>query len=77
MIAKNNNGKTTGIISDGDLKRINYKSENINKLIIKKVMNKNPIVVNENMLAAEALSIMNNKKITAYVFIKKKKELLD
>ena len=41
----------------------------------KKVMNKNPIVVNENMLAAEALSIMNNKKITALCVYKKNKKI--
>ena len=40
LIAKNKKGVTTGIISDGDLKRLNYKSENINNLIIKKVMKK-------------------------------------
>ncbi len=74
LIAKNNNGFTTGIISDGDLKRINYKSENINNLVVKKVMKKNPLVVNENMLAAEALSIMNNKKITALCVFKKNKK---
>tara|TARA_Y100000590_G_scaffold195545_1_gene221998 strand:- start:10852 stop:11823 length:972 start_codon:yes stop_codon:yes gene_type:complete len=73
LIAKNKNGTTTGIISDGDFKRINKKSENIKKLIIKKVMKKNPIIVNENMLAAEALSIMNNKKITALCVFNKKK----
>jgi len=73
LIAKNNRGNTTGIISDGDFKRINYKTENINNLIIKKVMNKNPITVNENMLAAEALSVMNNKKITALCVFKKNK----
>ena len=65
LIVINNKRNTTGIISDGDLKRINRKSENIKKIVIKKVMKRNPIVVNENMLAAEALSIMNNKKITA------------
>ncbi len=74
LIAKNNKGNTTGILSDGDFKRINYKSENINNLIIKKVMKKNPIIVNENMLAAEALSIMNNKKITALCVYKKNKK---
>tara|TARA_B100000579_G_C22835264_1_gene858337 strand:- start:183 stop:1154 length:972 start_codon:yes stop_codon:yes gene_type:complete len=75
LIARNNKGNTTGIISDGDFKRINYKSENINSLIIKKVMKKNPIIVNEKMLAAEALSIMNNKKITALcVYGKNKKK---
>ena len=73
LIAKNRRGNTTGIISDGDFKRINYKTENINNLIIKRVMKKNPIVVNENMLAAEALSVMNSKKITALCVFKKNK----
>ena len=73
LIAINKRGNTTGIISDGDLKRINYKSENISNIIIKKVMKKNPIFVNENMLAVEALSIMNNKKITALCVYKKNK----
>ena len=54
LIAINNKGKTTGIISDGDFKRINYKSENINNSIIKKVMKKKPIVVNENMLGCRS-----------------------
>ena len=74
LIAINNKKNTTGIISDGDLKRITYKSENINKLIIKKVMKKNPVKVNENLLAAEALSIMNNKKITALCVFKNKRK---
>ena len=76
LIAKNKLGNTTGIISDGDIKRINYKSGNIGDLIIKKVMKKHPILVNENMLAAEALSIMNNKKITVLcVFNKNRKKI--
>ena len=29
LIARNNKGNTTGIISDGDFKRISSKSENI------------------------------------------------
>ncbi len=74
LIATNKYGNTTGIISDGDLKRINYQSGNISNVIIKKVMKKKPIVVNENMLAAEALSIMNQKKITALCVIKKNKK---
>ncbi len=71
LIAINKKGNTTGIISDGDLKRINLKSENINNLIIKKVMKKNPIMVNENILAVEALSIMNEKKISALCVFRK------
>ncbi len=74
LIAKNKKGNTTGIISDGDFKRINYKSENINNLIIRKVMKRKPIVVNENMLAVEALSLMNNNKITALCVFKKNRK---
>ena len=74
LIAINKNKNSTGIISDGDLKRISFKSENINDIVIKKVMKKNPIVVNENLLAVEALSIMNSKKITALCVYKKNKK---
>ena len=34
-------------------------------------MIKNPIMVNEEILAAEALSIMNSRKITALCVLKK------
>tara|TARA_B100000029_G_scaffold501578_1_gene575286 strand:+ start:2640 stop:3611 length:972 start_codon:yes stop_codon:yes gene_type:complete len=73
LIVVNKKKNTIGIISDGDLKRINNKSENINNIIVKKVMKKNPKVVNEEMLAVEALSIMNSKKITALCVYKKNK----
>ena len=39
--------------------------ENIGNLLIKKVMKKNPISVDKDTLAAQALSIMNEKKITS------------
>ena len=56
---------TKGILTDGDLKRLNRKFENFQKFKIKKVMKKNPISVDKDTLAAQALSIMNDKKITS------------
>ena len=56
---------TTGILTDGDLKRLNQKFENFQKLKIKTVMKKNPVSIDKNTLAAQALSIMNAKKITS------------
>ena len=56
---------TIGILTDGDLKRLNRKFENFQKIKIKKLMKKNPISVDKNTLAAQALSIMNTKKITS------------
>ena len=64
LIIRNKKKRTVGIISDGDIKRISQKSNNIKNLIAKNIMKKNPITVNQDMLAAEALSIMNAKKVT-------------
>ena len=65
LIIKNRNGDTIGIITDGDLKRIAQKYSKFDNLEIKKVMKKNPISIDKDMLAASALSIMNSKKITS------------
>ena len=65
LIVRNHKGSTIGVVTDGDLKRALQKNQNINKLTIKKIMTKNPISVNEDMLAAKALEIMNSKKITS------------
>ena len=42
---------------------------------VKKIMTKNPISVDKNILAAKALSIMNNKKITSLCVYEKKNKL--
>ncbi len=65
LVVKNNRNFTTGILTDGDLKRLNNMKVNFQKLKIKKTMKKNPISIDKNMLAAQALSIMNGKKITS------------
>ncbi len=64
LIIRNKKKHTVGIISDGDIKRISQKNNNIKNLVAKNIMKKNPITVNQDMLAAEALSIMNAKKVT-------------
>ena len=65
LIIKNNKNYTSGILTDGDIKRLSNSKINYKNLRIKQVMKKNPISVNKNMLAAQALSIMNTKKITS------------
>ena len=65
LVIRNNRNYTTGILTDGDLKRINNIKLSFKDLKIKKVMKKRPISVDKDMLAAQALSIMNNKKITS------------
>ena len=73
LIIQKNNGDTSGIITDGDLKRIAQKFNKFDDLEIKKVMTKRPFSVDEDTLAASALSIMNTKKITSLCVHKKKR----
>ena len=65
---------TTGILTDGDLKRITNLNTNFKNLKVKVFMKKNPVSVDKNVLAAEALSIMNSKKITSLCVKKSKKD---
>tara|TARA_B100000767_G_C19706745_1_gene510873 strand:+ start:155 stop:1120 length:966 start_codon:yes stop_codon:yes gene_type:complete len=65
LIVKNKKGITTGIITDGTVRRANEKNKDLQKLTVKLVMTKNPINVNREMLAEKALAIMNQKKITS------------
>ena len=74
LIVQNKKKQTIGIITDGQIRRFNQKNPNLHHTEVNKVMTKNPISVEKNALAAKALSIMNNKKITSLcVFDKKNK----
>ena len=76
LIALNKRKHTTGIITDGQIRRYNSKNISLNSLKVKNVMTKNPIKVEKDTLATKALSIMNEKKITSLcVFNKKKKSI--
>ena len=65
LIIQKKNGRTSGIITDGDFKRIAKKYPKFESLELKKIMKKDPISVDKDTLAASALSIMNTKKITS------------
>ena len=60
------NGKLKGVFTDGDLRRA-LSNENIDvyKADIKSLMSVNPIIVPSNMLAIEALKLMNDRNISA------------
>jgi arabinose-5-phosphate isomerase len=60
------NGKLLGIITDGDLRRVMQKrQENVLALTAADCMTKNPITLTRTELAASALRIMEEKKITS------------
>ena len=65
LVIQNKQKKTLGIITDGQVRRFNQKNSNLHSMFVEQIMTKNPITVDKNVLAAKALSIMNNKKITS------------
>ena len=65
VIVRNKRKYTTGILTDGDLKRIIQKNINFIKSKVKSFMTKNPISVDKDVLAANAIEIMNRNKITS------------
>ena len=74
LIVRNKKKHTTGIITDGQIRRLNSKNINFNLLKVKKVMTKNPIKIEKNTLATKALSIMNENKITCLCVYDEKKK---
>lgn len=60
----NEQGKLIGIITDGDVRRaLKGDSSDLLEENVKKVMTSSPLTVSADMLAAEALKLMENKEI--------------
>ena len=75
LLVRDEKKLTRGIITDGELRRFSQKNQNLHNTSVRKIMTKNPIGINKNELAAKALSLMNNKKITSLCVYEKKNKL--
>ena len=73
VIVRNKYKVTTGIITDGNIRKLRQKNVDFQKTLVKDVMTKNPITITSDSLAIKALRIMNEKKITSLCVIKNKK----
>ena len=71
LIVLNKHNKTVGIITDGQIRRFTEKKYDFRLLPVKKIMTKKPVFIDKDELAAKALSIMNNRKITSLIVNKK------
>ncbi len=75
LIVQNNQKKTIGIITDGQIRRFNQKNINLYSTKVNKVMTKKPVSIDKDVLAAKALSLMNLRKITSLCVHEKKNKL--
>mgnify|MGYP001279993868 CR=1 FL=1 len=64
LIVINSRNQTTGIITDGQIRRKTQEENGIYDKRVKDIMTKKPISVSKDTLIFKALSIMNSKKIT-------------
>jgi len=69
-------GRVLGIITDGDLRRVMQKRrENVLDLSAADCLTKNPVTLPRSELAAAALRLMEEKKITAVLIVDHQKRL--
>lgn len=64
VLIKDRKSKKFSIITDGDTARAASKFKNLSLVQAKDFMTKNPTFIDEKVLAPDALSIMNKKRIT-------------
>ena len=66
-----NDGKLAGIITDGDLRRMLEKSDDIKNITAADIMTRNPKIIAPTELAVNALDIMRKNSITQLVVAEK------
>jgi len=62
-------GKLLGIITDGDLRRMLEKGVNIESVLAKDIMNKNPKTISSSVLAMDALKLMEQHNISQLIVV--------
>ena len=72
LIVIKTNNKVSGIITDGDIRRLLEKEKNIWQLKAKEVMSSNPKTVQLGIMAADALKIMTNFSIMQVIIVDEK-----
>jgi arabinose-5-phosphate isomerase len=69
-------GRVAGILTDGDLRRMLEKKLDVHATPVADVMTRSCTVIRENILAAEAMQIMETKKINALLIVDEQRNLL-
>ena len=60
-------GRLAGIITDGDLRRRMSDTPDVLSLTAAQVMTRNPVTIGRSLLAAQALNVMEGRKITSLI----------
>lgn len=72
----NESGRLLGIVTDGDIRRMLSSGKNINDVSLDQGMTRNPVAIASSLMAADALSLMQQHEIAVLAVVNERKDLL-
>ena len=75
VFIKDGEGKLLGIITDGDIRRMLSSGQNIQEIDLAAGMKRNPVAISSGLMAADALSIMQQHEITVLAVVDDQRHL--
>lgn len=69
-------GMLQGIITDGDIRRLLSSGGNINDVLLDQSMTRNPVAIESSLMAADALSLMQQHEITVLAVVNGQRDLV-
>lgn len=70
-----NTGRLLGIVTDGDIRRMLSSGKNMQNTTLEQGMTCNPVAISSTLMAADALSIMQQREITVLAVVNEQGEL--
>ena len=69
VFIQDDQGRLLGIITDGDIRRMLSSGKNIQEMTMEEGMKRNPVAISDSLMAADALSIMQQHEITVLAVV--------
>lgn len=69
-------GKISGIITDGDLRRMLEKSNTLDNIVAKDILTENPVIIQADDLAVVALEVLRSNDISQLLVVNKQNEYI-
>jgi arabinose-5-phosphate isomerase len=76
VIVVDDDGKSVGVLTDGDIRRTMEKYDRISEIILDDIYTRKPKTIQEDALATEALTKMQNSKITSLIVTNGSNEII-
>jgi arabinose-5-phosphate isomerase len=76
VIVVDDDEKSVGVLTDGDIRRTMEKYDKISDIVLDEIYTRKPKTIKEDALATEALTKMQNNKITSLIVTNGSEEIV-